>query len=447
MTQNSRKRLKKPLRVTLISIGSLLGLVVLLLVGYVGYTSLSYYRIGDKTLTVENNQTTKITQSDIATKEFSISTYNIGFGAYERDYSFFMDTSSFKEEFIDSQGVTKTGGNRARGLSKDNVLANTTGAYETIDKLGDLDFMLYQEVDTQATRSYGVNQLKIGNELHADYAQVYASNYHSAYLAYPFHEPIGKSNSGITTYSKYEISSAARREFKITDSFLGKFFDLDRAFTISELPIEGSDKTLFVFNVHMSAYDENGIVRKIQLTQLKDAIRAARDINGEDNYVVVGGDFNHDLVIDNPNANRNYVDNIFNKQETDILNTDWFNYFRLDNSQIGNQVENIITGEEEVYIPDFMDMNLNIYGPTNIGTCRDSSIPFVDKNDNGIVDNAMVSIDGFLVSDNIDVTFIETIGSGDGGQAENLPVSDPRYGLGFVYSDHNPVLMKFVLKA
>ncbi|MFA5486376.1 MAG: hypothetical protein WC275_04800, partial [Bacilli bacterium] len=81
------------------------------------------------------------------------------------------------------------------------------------------------------------------------------------------------------------------------------------------------------------------------------------------------------------------------------------------------------------------------------GTCRDASIPFQDKNNNGIVDNAMVSIDGFLVSDNIEVTHIETIGSGENKQVETLDASDPRYGLGFVYSDHNPVLMNFKLLA
>ena len=47
----------------------------------------------------------------------------------------------------------------------------------------------------------------------------------------------------------------------------------------------------------------------------------------------------------------------------------------------------------------------------NIATCRDASIKFIDKNNNGIVDNAMVTIDGFLVSDNIAVTEIKTIGS------------------------------------
>ncbi|MGI6735459.1 MAG: endonuclease/exonuclease/phosphatase family protein [Bacilli bacterium] len=441
----SKKKKFRPLRFILGTIFILLGVVVLVLGSYVGYISLTYYRIGDIHLQVLNNQTTKIAAGDIGTKEFKITTYNVGFGAYDRDYSFFMDVSEFKQEYIESQGNKDNTGDRAHGASKAQVITNITGAYDTIVNLGDLDFMLYQEVDTKSTRSYKIDQYSIGNEKHVDYGKFIGLNYHSAYLAYPFHEPIGQSNSGITTYSKYKIDSAERREFKITDSFFGKFFDLDRCFTTSEIPIEDSVQKLYIFNVHMSAYDAAGIIRKVQLEQLKAAITVARDYDGNNNYVVVGGDFNHDLVIDNPLVNEEYKDNIFNKQETAILTTDWYNYLRLDPSKHGTRAVNLISGMEEDYVYDFKDMHLTSHGPVNIGTCRDASIPFVDKNNNGIVDNAMVSIDGFLVSDNISVTEIKTIGSGAGLQTETLPASDPRYGLGFVYSDHNPVFMSFKL--
>ena len=68
------------------------------------------------------------------------------------------------------------------------MLRNINGAYDTIAALGDLDFMLYQEVDTSSTKSYKVNQYEIGNKKHADYATIYGINYHSAYLMYPLHE-------------------------------------------------------------------------------------------------------------------------------------------------------------------------------------------------------------------------------------------------------------------
>lgn len=217
MAKAKKKRNWKVL-IPLITVGSILGLVVVVLLGYVGYIAFSYYRIGDTVLSVHTSENAALKSSDVGGKEFSISTYNIGFGAYERDYSFFMDKSKFKEEYQESQGQVNTAGKRAHGLSRENVIKNTEGAYATIDTFAP-DFMLYQEVDTESTRSYRVNQHEMGNELFSAYDRAFALNYHSAFLAYPFNEPIGQSNSGISTYAKYEISKAWRKEFKITDSF------------------------------------------------------------------------------------------------------------------------------------------------------------------------------------------------------------------------------------
>lgn len=54
-------------------------------------------------------------------------------------------------------------------------------------------------------------------------------------------KPIGKAKSGIMTYSKYEIESSTRYKLPIETNF-NKFFDLDRAFAVSILPIKNSDK-------------------------------------------------------------------------------------------------------------------------------------------------------------------------------------------------------------
>ncbi len=59
----------------------------------------------------------------------------------------------------------------------------------------------------------------------------------------------------------------------------------------------------------------------------------------------------------------------------------------------------------------------------------------------------MCAIDGFLVSSNVLVERVEVVGSGENGQPETLDPSDPRFGYGFVYSDHNPVVMEFSLIA
>jgi hypothetical protein len=62
--------------------------------GYCGYIILSYDRIGDVSLEVEKHAIKeKVTTDQI----YSVSTYNIGFGAYNQDYSFFMDEGYMKD--------------------------------------------------------------------------------------------------------------------------------------------------------------------------------------------------------------------------------------------------------------------------------------------------------------------------------------------------------------
>ena len=191
---------------------------------------LQYYRIDDnQTLKVENNVSNKVELNT----EYSISTYNIGFGAYNQDYTFFMDTG------IMSDG-TVVSGEHATAVSKDIVLEDTNGAINTI-KTFNPDFALFQEVDTESSRSYNVNQYQmIKNELNT-YTSTIAVNFHSAYLLYPFNDPIGQIDSGIATMSKYSIESSSRKSFTITDNMINKLFDLDRCFSVSYLPIKDSN--------------------------------------------------------------------------------------------------------------------------------------------------------------------------------------------------------------
>lgn len=62
--------------------------VILFAIVYVLYVVLQYRRIEDeKTLEIKNPETEKV-----RTKEsYVVGTYNIGFGAYDKDFSFFMN--------------------------------------------------------------------------------------------------------------------------------------------------------------------------------------------------------------------------------------------------------------------------------------------------------------------------------------------------------------------
>ncbi len=67
----------------------LLLLCILCIVGYVVYMQANYYRIEDYAeLEVENGQKKTLKTGET----YTAVTYNIGFGAYGPDYSFFMDT-------------------------------------------------------------------------------------------------------------------------------------------------------------------------------------------------------------------------------------------------------------------------------------------------------------------------------------------------------------------
>lgn len=352
-------------------------LVFIIVVGcYLEYVILQYYRIEDhKTLEIHDNSELKINVND----EFTITTYNIGFGAYDRDYSFFMDDGYMKDG-------TYVSGKYAKARSEGVVLTNTHGAINSLSNT-DSDFIFVQEVDKDATRSYGVNQYDMLMDMFSDYDASYASNFHSAYLLYPFNDVIGKTEAGIVTMSKYDMESSVRYSLPIDESFPTRFFDLDRCFSISRIKIN-EDKELVLINVHLSAYDEGGIIRKAQMKVLNEILKAEKE---KGNYVVAGGDFNHDIV------------GSMNTFKTEQKVPAWV--YSLTN--------------------DDLESGYSFVSDTDTPTCRSSDMEYIKDV------NYTVVIDGFIVSDNIEVI------------SADVSVGDSNL---FMHSDHNPVTMKFKLK-
>lgn len=347
-------------------------LVVLVAGGYVVYLFADYGRIDDN-LFVEpqNNNGDELAQG----KEYSIMTYNIGFGAYSRDFSFFMDVG----DSIDGEHRV---GKHGKAKSKDDVLTNVGGAIETIEK-NEVDFVFMQEVDVDSDRSYHVNQLELAQKRFSRYANLFAYNYHSSYLFYPFNDPHGKSNSGIATFSKFKIESALRKSFPISTS-ISKFFDLDRCFLVSRL--KAGDKQLVLINVHMSAYDKGGKIRALQLKMLNDFVAAEYE---KGNYVIIGGDYNHDIC------------ESVGTFDTDEVKPDWVASIRQNDLPDGFRV---VTAENK----------------GEVATCRSCDIPYQKGK------NYQAIVDGFIVSANITA------------RATNIDTD-------YAYSDHNPVKMLFKL--
>ncbi len=354
--------------------GGVLLVLILLVGGYVAYMQFQYYRIEDNQVIVTENNREETLGSGTS---YTLMTYNIGFGAYSDDYTFFMDTGEMKDG-------TKTAGTSARGKSREEVLANTEGSIGLLEG-EDPDFIFVQEADEKADRSYGINQVELLKETFSDYASAFACNFHSAYLFYPFHEPHGAVRAGMLTLGKYQISESVRRQFPVDNSFITKFTDLDRCFMVSRVPLENG-KELLLVNLHLSAYDEGGKIRAKQLALLNQVFEEERE---KGNYVIAGGDFNHDIA--------DSIESFPTGQKV----PGWV--FELDDSQLADGYH-FVKADNAAEVP----------------TCRGADIPY----EKGVT--YTVIVDGFIVSDGITA------------RAENLDG-------GFRYSDHNPVKLTFVL--
>ena len=343
--------------------------------GYIVYMQMNYYRIEDHTALEAGNNQEQILKPG---ETYTAVTCNIGFGAYGPDYSFFMDTGEMEDG-------TRTAGKYGKAISRESVETNTKSAAKELEKLN-ADFMLLQEVDVDADRSYHVNQKEVMIKRFGDYGNVFANNFHSAYLFYPFSDPHGAVEAGLLNLSRYEIAEAERRSYPVDNSFVTKFTDLDRCFSVMRLPVEGG-KQLVLINSHMSAYDKGGLIRAQQLELLNSVMEEEYQAG---NYVIVGGDFNHAL-------GKAAAEGFPSKQKYPA----WVSILTQEEMAEGIR---IVQAENELDVP----------------TCRGADIPYTK----GV--NYTTVVDGFLASDNVKAA------------AENVDTD-------FGYSDHNPVLLRFEL--
>ena len=373
--------MKKFLAHMLKILSGLLILILLVIGGYVLYLQLSYNRIPDNTSVTNQGATPQNTTVQVG-QTYTASTYNIGFGAYTPDYTFFMDEGIM-------QDGTRTIGTHARAISEESVRHTTNGALNTISSINNgkaPDFILFQEIDTSSDRSWHVNQVTDAESRFDSYASYFAQNFHSAFLAYPLNEFHGIVNSGILTLSDVQATSSLRRSYPIDESFPTKFFDLDRCFLVNRYPTSDGHELVFI-NSHMSAYDKGGTSRAKQLAMLNDFMKEER---AKGNYVIAGGDWNHSI---------------------------------LGSLTLYPSIQQVPDWVAELKPSDLPD-GFSVVAPENLNTtptCRGVDIPY-EKNK-----TYTTTVDGWIVSDNVEAT------------AKNIDTQ-------FAYSDHNPVLLTFSLK-
>jgi endonuclease/exonuclease/phosphatase family metal-dependent hydrolase len=356
---------KKPLLTALKIIWIVLLALILLFAGYVAYVLISYHRIGDQPLPVEGTASGTLETGT----EYKVVSYNIGFGAYESDFGFFMD-----------------GGDRARAWSKsrlDNNLRNIT----RVLKETDADLYLIQEIDIGSTRSYRVDERPYLIEALDGTAYTFAQNYDSPFLAYPVTQPFGKARSGLMTFSNAPVTTAERREVPVESGFT-KFLDLDRCYSKHRIPLKNGGE-LVLYNLHLSAYTSEG---KIAYEQLEILLSDMQSEYEKGNYCIAGGDFNKDLLGDSSKY--------FGKSDIEYT---WAQPIP----------DSMFEGRNITLIPPIDEAN-------PVPSCRNADGPYHEG-------QYTLTIDGFLVTDNVTVVSVTVIDTG------------------FAYSDHNPVEMRFVL--
>jgi len=297
---------------------------------------------------------------------YSIITYNIGYGSNEQDYSFFMD-----------------GGTSSWAKSEEGLKTNIKNIADDVKGLHS-DFVLLQEVDVDGTRSYHFNELEYLEPTLSYSNYVFAQNYDSPFLFYPITEPHGATKAGLLTGTSFNITDSVRRSLPIATNF-NKFFDLDRCYSLSHIPVDNG-KNLTLINIHLSAYGGNPSIRESQVAVLSGDIKKELDSG---NYVIIGGDFNHNLRVGN------YTDY-----------PDWAQPFPREllpkNTQFGFEVAQLAEIEH--------DSGRNLDTPYEKGK------------------TLTVLLDGLIVTSNIEVEYYTTI--------------DWQY----LRSDHDPVFMRFKLK-
>ena len=341
-------------------------LILILAIGsLLGVLTLTEYKSGNiEKLTLKGQAFDEVNLS----KEIKLLSWNVGYCNLGASADFFMD-----------------GGTKVVSQTKEEMDANIDKITEKIKEV-DADVTLLQEVDRKSYRSYNVDEEDIFSTSFSDRLSSFAYNHKVMFIPYPI-PPLRNVAAGLMSLSGLKIESAERISLPSPFKWPSSTCNLKRCLLVERLPISGSDKKLVVINLHLEAYDD-GSGREAQNQYLVEIMEKEYEAG---NYVIVGGDFN-----------QTFSDVDVSKYEV---------------------------GAEGVWRPGVFDttrvmQNFNTYMDASVPTCRSLDRAY-DKDDKNF---QFYVIDGFIVSNNVEVVSAKTIG------------------LGFENSDHNPVEMVVKLK-
>ena len=258
--------------------------VAVLAAGLVGYLTVTEYTPAEREKAQSGNRHFSSTYE--GSTVLKIATLNIGYGGLGAGADFFMDGG---------KGVTPE--------SEAVVLENMSGIKRILSDI-DADVMFLQEVDIDSKRSYGKNQWRQYEYEFSEHESAFALNYSCDYVPYPItwdFDFIGKVNSGLATFSRYDIASSTRIALPNSFAWPTRVANLKRCLLVTRLNLVGREQQLVLINCHLEAYDE-GEAKQAQTEQLMAFIE---EEYSKGNYVIVGGDFNQTFPDSNAYPLRN----------------------------------------------------------------------------------------------------------------------------------------------
>ena len=276
------------------------------------------------------------------------------------------------------------GGTQVRAESVADVEKNMKGIFAEVDAVRP-DILLLQEVDRGSSRSRMVEEYEMFRDRMQGYGAAFANNYKVAYVPLPV-PPLGTVNSGVATFAAYAIDDAERVQLPVPFSWPMSAINLKRCLLVSRIPVAGSDRELVIVNLHLEAYDD-GEGKLAQTKMLADLLKTEAE---KGNYVIAGGDFNQ----------------IFSSADAGAFPL-------YEGNWEAPQIDVTQFGEGWLFLMD-----------ETVPSCRLLNKPYKGA------DPATFQyyiIDGFIVSDNLTIESMET------------------QDLGFVYADHNPLVLKVTL--
>ena len=280
------------------------------------------------------------------------------------------------------------GGEMVKSADEARVQENLEGIAAILNSVSP-DMLLLQEADRDSARSYHINEVKYLRDKFPGYASTFGGNHKTPFVPYPI-PPIGKVDAGVVTFTNSQPVSAERVQLPVPFKWPVRAVNLKRCVTETHIPLHGSDgerikPELVLFNLHLEAYD-SGAGKIAQTKMLAKLLKEERD---KGNYVIAGGDFNQTF-------------SSADKEEFPPQPGKW-QPGDLDVTQFGDGWKFLMDHET--------------------ASCRSLDQPLAGADLDSF---QFYLIDGFIVSDNIRVEKLQTLD------------------LGFVNSDHNPVVVELI---